>query len=142
MLKKLSFFLLLTVLSTSCALFMPEGRKIKGAEKYPTVKFEEVVKNAKEQTAIFIDANGFDTYKKGHVPGAIDFSINEVEMQKLLPPDMNRLIICYCGSPKCGAWLKAANYVSSKGYKNVKHYPDGITGYINKKGPLEKVAGF
>lgn len=142
MLKKISLFLLLTMLSTSCSLLTPEGRKMKGVEKYPIIKFEEVVKNAKDQTAIFVDANGFDTYKKGHVPGAIDFSINEVEIEKLLPPDMSRLIICYSEGPKSDKWFKAANYVSSKGYKNVKHYLDGITGYINSKGPLEKVAGF
>ena len=115
---------------------------MKGAEKYPVIKYEEVVKNAKEQTAIFIDANGFDTYKLGHVPGAIDFSINEKEIEKLLPQDMSRLIVCYCGGPKCGAWLKAANYVSSKGYKNVKHFQGGISGYKAMGGPLEKVQGF
>ncbi len=82
---------------------------------------------AKEVTVI--DVNGSDSYKKGHIPGAIDFSAKKKELASVLPKDKNALIVAYCGGPKCSAYKQAANAAEKLGYKNVKHLSAGISGW-------------
>jgi rhodanese-related sulfurtransferase len=81
------------------------------------------------KTVLLIDANGTDSYIKGHLPGAIDFAANEKTLAKVLPADKAALIVAYCGGPKCGAWKDAADAVAKLGYTNVKHFSGGLKGW-------------
>jgi rhodanese-related sulfurtransferase len=47
------------------------------------------------------------------------------------------LIIAYCGSPKCGAYLQAAKAAEKLGYTNIKHMSAGIAGWNDAKLPTE-----
>jgi rhodanese-related sulfurtransferase len=46
-----------------------------------------------------------------------------------LPKDKSTLIIAYCGSPKCRAYLSAAKAAQALGYTNIKHMSAGISGW-------------
>ena len=81
------------------------------------------------KTAVLLDANGSESFAKGHIPGAIDFTANEKDLAKVLPADKGALIIAYCGGPKCGAWKSAASAVAKLGYTNVKHFSGGLKGW-------------
>ena len=38
-------------------------------------------------------------------------------------------MVAYCGGPKCGAYQAAAKAAKELGYKNVKHFSAGISGW-------------
>jgi rhodanese-related sulfurtransferase len=110
----------------------------KPAEKYPypDVSIKELKAAIAEKNVTLIDANGTDSYKDGHIPGAIDFEGKEKELAKLLPKDKDALIVAYCGGPQCMAYQAAAKQAKALGYTNVKHLSAGISGW---KGAGEKV---
>ena len=91
-----------------------------------------------------------DSYKKQHVPGAvqIEFPIPEMtqldekkkgELEKLLGPNKDRLIVFYCGFTKCTRSHNAAMWAVKLGYKNVYRYPGGIKAWDEADYPVEKV---
>lgn len=89
------------------------------------------------------------SYKKQHVPGAvqIEFPIPEMkemddkkkaEFIKLLGPDKNRLLVFYCGFVECTRSHNGAMWAVNLGYKNVYRFPGGIMGWIQAGYPVEK----
>jgi rhodanese-related sulfurtransferase len=73
--------------------------------------------------------NGSDSFKAGHIPGAIDFRAKKAEIAKALPSDKDALVVAYCGGPTCGAYAAAAKAAKELGYTNVKHLSAGISGW-------------
>ena len=100
------------------------------AGEFPDISISEVKALAKSKKATIIDVNGTDSYKKGHVPTAIDWDVVSGKFASVLPKDKNALIVAYCGSPKCKAYQAAANAAEKLGYKNVKHMSAGISGWM------------
>jgi len=91
-----------------------------------------------------------DSYKKQHVPGAVqfEFPIPEVTklddktkaaFEKLLGPNKDRLIVIYCGFTKCTRSHNGAMWAVKLGYKNVYRYPGGIKAWMEAEYPVEKV---
>ena len=89
------------------------------------------------------------SYKKQHIPGAvqIEFPIPEMkkiddkkkaELIKLLGPDKNRLIVFYCGFTECTRSHNAAMWAVNLGYKNVYRNPGGIVGWVQAGYPVAK----
>ncbi|MGJ8672592.1 rhodanese-like domain-containing protein [Rubritalea sp.] len=78
---------------------------------------------------VVIDVNGAESYKSGHVPGAVEFGAVKADFASALPEDKGALVVAYCGSPKCGAWKKAAVAAKKLGYTNVQHMSAGIKGW-------------
>lgn len=108
------------------------------ASTYPDMTVPEVKAAIESKSAVILDVNGAESYKEGHVPGAIDYATNKDKLAELLPPDKSTLIVAYCGSPKCKAYLKAANAAKELGYTNIKHMSAGIAGWKEAKQPTEK----
>ncbi len=90
-----------------------------------------------------------ESYKKQHIPGAVQIEFPSPEMKslddktksalvKLLGPDKNRLIVFYCGFTKCTRSHNAAMWAVKLGYKNVYRYPAGIKGWDEAGYPVEK----
>lgn len=90
------------------------------------------------------------SYKKQHVPGAVqmEFPIPEMTtlddkskagLEKLLGPDKNQLIVFYCGFTKCTRSHNAAMWAVKLGYKNVYRHPGGIKAWDEAGYPVEKV---
>ena len=104
--------------------------------KYPDISHEKLTKAMKTKNVFIVDANSPETYNKNRIPGA--YTIHDTKtLRKALPKDKNALIITYCGSQKCTAWFKAADYMAGEGYTNIKHYGNGIKGWINRKEKTE-----
>ena len=91
-----------------------------------------------------------DSYKKQHVPGAVqmEFPIPEMTqmddktktaLEKLLGPDKDRLIVFYCGFVKCTRSHNGAMWAVRLGYKNVYRHPGGIKAWDEAGYPVEKV---
>jgi rhodanese-related sulfurtransferase len=91
------------------------------AGEFPDVSVTEVKALAESKKAVIIDVNGTESYKKGHVPGALDYAAIKDKLAEVLPKDKNATIVAYCGGPKCKAYQAAATAAEKLGYKNVKH---------------------
>ena len=91
-----------------------------------------------------------ESYKKQHIPGAVNFELPIPEMTKLdektkaalerlLGPDKNRLIVFYCGFVKCTRSHNGAMWAIKLGYKNVYRHPGGIKAWDEAEYPVERV---
>ena len=99
------------------------------ADEFADISINEVNKLADSKSAVIIDVNGDDSFKAGHVPGALNFAAIKDNLTGSLPKKKDGLIIAYCGNPKCGAYLKAAKAAEKLGYTNIKHMSAGISGW-------------
>ena len=123
---------------------------------YGVVTTDELKKWIDEnRNMIIIDTMPFeDSYKKQHVPGAVQFLFPIPEMQqwdtketdgktkedfeKLLGSDRDKLIVIYCGFVKCTRSHNGAAWAKKLGYKNVFRYPGGIFAWKGADYPVEK----
>jgi len=108
------------------------------AGEYPDISINELKSAIVHKQVTVIDVNGSDSYKEGHIPGAIDFQSVKAELAAKLPTDKSALVVAYCGGPTCGAYAAAAKAASELGYTNVKHLSAGISGWKDAHAPLEK----
>lgn len=108
--------------------------------KFPTISTDDLKKAIEEKKVTLIDVNGTDSWKEGHIPGAIDFEGQQAKLAKMLPVDKNALIVAYCGNEACPAYKAGARAAKELGFKNVKHYAAGIQGW-SKKEKTEKPSG-
>jgi len=90
-----------------------------------------------------------DSYRKHHLPSAVpmEFPIPEVtaldavkkaQLEKLLGPDKNRLIVFYCGFTACTRSHNGAMWAAKLGYRNIYRYPGGIKAWLQADNPVEK----
>ncbi|MCF8044306.1 MAG: rhodanese-like domain-containing protein [Desulfarculaceae bacterium] len=96
-----------------------------------------------------------DSFKKQHVPGAVQFLFPIPEMnewdtgktggktledfKKLLGDDKDKRIVIYCGFVKCTRSHNGAAWAVKLGYNNVYRHPGGIFAWRGADFPLEKV---
>ncbi len=96
-----------------------------------------------------------DSYKKMHVPGAVQFLFpipdmgawdtketdgkSQDEFMQLLGSDKEKPIVIYCGFVKCTRSHNGAAWAVKLGYRNVYRYSGGVFAWKGAKYPLEKV---
>lgn len=95
------------------------------------------------KTMLIIDTMPYEaSYKKAHVPSAVQFLFPIPEMtewntaetdqktkadfEKLLGADKDKTIVIYCGFVKCTRSHNGAAWAVKLGYKNVYRFPGGI----------------
>ena len=110
----------------------------KAAYEYPNISIDDLKAAIADKKVTLIDANGSDSWKEGHIPGAIDFEANKKELAKVLPKEKDALIVAYCGGPQCMAYKAAAKAAKELGYTNVRHLSAGISGWNEAKEKTEK----
>ena len=108
------------------------------AGQFPEIKIDELKKEIDAKKVTVIDVNGTDSYKSGHIPGAIDYASSKAKLANVLPKDKNALVVAYCAGPKCQAYQAAAKAAEQLGYKNVKHLTAGISGWQAAGEKMEK----
>jgi rhodanese-related sulfurtransferase len=110
------------------------------AGEYPDITIKDLKSAIHGKKVALIDANGTESWEKGHIPGAIDFETSRDSLAKLLPKDKSTLIVAYCGGPSCMAYQSAAKVAKQLGYKNVKHLSAGISGWTKAGEKTETAA--
>jgi len=96
-----------------------------------------------------------DSYKKEHVPGALQFLFPIPDMPewdtketdgktqedfiRMLGSDKEKIIVIYCGFVKCTRSHNGAAWAVKSGYKNVYRYSGGVFAWKGAKYPVEKV---
>lgn len=121
---------------TLCAIALVAGSVY--AAHYPDITINDLKAAMASKSVTLLDANGSDSYKEGHIPGAIDFSATKGKLAKVLPKDKGALIVAYCGGPQCQAYQSAAKAAEKLGYTNVKHLRAGISGWHDAGEKMEK----
>ena len=104
----------------------------------PDITIPELKSAIAAKSVTLLDANGTESWQKGHIPGALDFAADQAKLAQLLPADKNALVVAYCGGPKCMAYKAAAAAAQKLGYTNVKHLPAGIKGWEHAGEPTDK----
>ena len=99
------------------------------AAQYPEISIPELKTAMSDKKVVLLDANGTETWAKGHIPGAIDFSTAKDKLASVLPKDKSTLVVAYCGGPKCRAYEGAAKAAEKLGYTNIKRLTAGISGW-------------
>jgi len=104
---------------------------------------------------VIVDTMPFeDSYKKQHVPGAVQFLFPIPDMKewdaketdgrtqedfvKLLGDNKDKVIVVYCGFVKCTRSHNGAAWAVKSGYKNVYRYPCGIFAWKGADYPMGK----
>ena len=123
--------------ATLCALVLTPLLAL-AAEKFPDISHDELKEAIKEKKVTLIDVNGSDSYKNGHIPGAINFESDKEALASKLPKEKDALVVAYCGNEQCGAYQAAAKKAKEMGYTNVKHYSKGIAGWKKAGEKTEK----
>lgn len=109
-------------------------------ERFAPIAHGDLKAAIAEHKVVLLDANGSDSYRQGHIPGAIDFSADAGKLASLLPADKSTLIVAYCANEACGAYAFAAEAARKLGYTNVKHYSPGIAGWKQSGEKVEKTS--
>ena len=109
-----------------------------GSAKVTDITQPELQAAIASKSAVILDVNGSDSYKAGHIPGAIDYIAHKDQIASMLPANKNALVVAYCGSPACHAYAAAADEAVKLGYTNVKHFAPGISGWKQSGAPVEK----
>jgi rhodanese-related sulfurtransferase len=107
------------------------------AGEFADISISDVKSAADAKSAVIIDANSPDSYKEGHVPGALSWAAIKDNLAASLPADKSTEIIAYCGNPHCPAYAQAATAAKKLGYTNIKHMVAGIDGWRDAKMPQE-----
>ena len=99
---------------------------------------------------LIVDTMPFEaSFKKNHIPGAVNFDLPVPEMttmddatkakfEKLLGPNKERTLVFYCGFTKCTRSHNGAMWAVKLGYKNVYRQPGGIKAWVEAKYPVEQ----
>ena len=163
------FFILLFTSTTAFGFgskFKDEVKKETGAVKlvrevlsggYDVLTASELDKLLKAgQDVLVVDTMPYEkSYKKNHIPGAVQFLFPIPEMttwnkdetagksmedyEQLLGPDKDRKIVVYCGFVKCTRSHNGALWAKKLGYKNVYRFPGGIYAWKGAGYELEAV---
>jgi rhodanese-related sulfurtransferase len=99
---------------------------------FPLISKKELSAAAEAKTAFIIDVNSSESFDKVHVPGAIHYASHKKDLLTLLPKDKSALVVAYCGGVQCNAWHMAAEVACKNGYTNVRHFKEGIQGWVAK----------
>ena len=97
--------------------------------KSPDISIEELEKAIQENRVAIIDVNGANSFKNGHIPGAINFAAGKDNLKKSLPVQKDTLVVAYCGGPSCRAYQRGIEAAAELGYNNLKHLSAGISGW-------------
>ena len=104
-----------------------------------------------KKSVLIVDTMPYEaSFKKQHIPGAVNLELPIPEMTKLddktksalktlLGPDKNRVIVFYCGFVECTRSHNGAMWATRLGYKNAYRHPGGIRAWNEAGYPVEKV---
>lgn len=123
-----------------------------GYEVITTEELKNLIDSGRD--ILVVDTMPFaDSYKKQHIPGAVQFlfPIPEMEMwdtketdgktqddfAALLGTDKGKTIVIYCGFVKCTRSHNGAMWATKLGYTNVLRHPGGIFAWKGAGYPTE-----
>lgn len=89
--------------------------------------------------ALFIDSRHAFDYHLGHIRGAVNLPLKEVEEQKLPLPSTpkDHMLIVYCDGAECNSSIELSSKLFQAGYSNVKIFFGGWREWEEARLPVE-----
>jgi len=98
---------------------------------------EEGFRLWEEKAATFVDVRDFDTYRKGHVPGALPMPLDEADTYAIgLPEALDTPIVTVCNRGNLS--LSGVLMLTSMGYSNVRSLDGGTNAWADAGHPVEE----
>ncbi|MCW8910423.1 MAG: metalloregulator ArsR/SmtB family transcription factor, partial [Gammaproteobacteria bacterium] len=96
---------------------------------------EELLKRVRDDLVTVIDVRPYEEFAAGHVPGALNVPINQLEayLQQL---DSNQEVVAYCRGPHCILAFDAVEQCRKKGL-TARRLEDGFPEWKNAGLPVE-----
>ena len=101
-------------------------------DEFEPVSRKELLERLRCGTATVLDVRPEDEFRQGHVPGALNIPLSQLE-QRLAELPVDREVVAYCRGPWCVLSFEAVAVLRQRGYQ-VRRLEDGF--------PEWKVAGF
>lgn len=120
-------YLLIAIFGLAAGNVYAKDTKCNDFSQYKDVSVKEMKTIAKKGDAVIVDVNSKSSYEKAKIGNAIHY--DERTFASKLPKDKDQLIVAYCGGKRCTAWQRAAESACEMGYKNIKHFSNGIKGW-------------
>lgn len=87
-----------------------------------------------KESMFLLDVREPHEYQAGHIPGAVNVSVNELQARvNELPQDMDMRIVAYCASGMRSG--RAAAFLRQYGYKNVFSLKGGYNNWASTGNP-------
>jgi rhodanese-related sulfurtransferase len=87
---------------------------------------------------VLVDALAPISYAASHLPGAISIPPDDVIARaRRRIPDRDTEVVVYCGGSTCDSSLVVAHRLIELGYRNVLHYAEGKSDWVEAGLPLE-----
>jgi rhodanese-related sulfurtransferase len=93
----------------------------------PPIQRDDVVVALADPAVVVIDAQGDGGFENGHIPGAVNFGLENVAEQAAgALSDPNQLVVVYCTNKACLGSEFVGTQLVQAGYQNVRRYPGGL----------------
>jgi rhodanese-related sulfurtransferase len=87
---------------------------------------------------VLVDALSPMSFAMAHLPGALNLTPGWVDDRaRRRIPDLDTEVVVYCQGAECQSSVLVGRRLRKLGYRNVKHYPEGIDGWVEAGLPLE-----
>jgi len=113
--------------------------KAESVQRLKMVTIEELLeKQANEEEFALVDTLPEDSFREGHLPGAVNMPSDEVAQRAAEELDKEATIVTYCANYTCQASTVAAKKLIELGYANVLDFKAGKQGWQKAGFELEK----
>ncbi|RJR43190.1 MAG: rhodanese-like domain-containing protein [Desulfobacteraceae bacterium] len=115
----------------------PEGR----LAKEMVIALDEAGRLHESGSAVFVDARSPEEYREGHILGARNLPLKDVEVRfepVMSGVPMEQTIVVYCDGDECSLSEEVAKELYFRGYENVKVMVNGWTRWVDAGFPTEK----
>lgn len=103
---------------------------------YNTVEADEARALAESGGALLIDVRGPEEYRAGHVPGAINIPLDDLDRTTdALPADRDAPVVTVCNRGNIS--VRGMLVLKSLGYSNVRSLSGGTTAWVEQGNPVE-----
>jgi len=101
-----------------------------------TIGLDAAFEFLEKEKPVVIDVRNFTDYRKGHISGALNMPLEEIEQKALYLPENRRApLLCVCKRGNIS--LSGALYLKSLGYRQVRSIKGGMSGWREKGYPVE-----
>ena len=93
-----------------------------------------------QEDFVLVDVLSPESYARGHLPGAINMPVSEIERDAPAKLSRDHTVVVYCASFECHASPTAARKLEEMGYTRVIDYEGGLADWKDAGYPLESGA--
>ena len=111
------------------------GGYFRKRDKMEPVSRKELVRRLKDGAVTLLDVRPEDEFALGHLPGAINIPLKEIE-KRLAELPKRREVVAYCRGPYCVLSFEAVAALRERGFK-VRRLEDGLPEWRAAGLPIE-----